>query len=634
MSSACNPSRKMRTRCSGGGVTVHSSRRQRGVVLIVILMVAVTASAFVILRTLNAQPARETAQRLSTVEALAQARRALLGYAVDYVGGAVGQKGPGRLPCPDHAGGSPQGVAESFGYCRAANNRETGLLPFRTLGLTDLRDGSGAPLWYAVAERYNSMADGPLNSATPAALKVDTTDEVVAVIIAPGAQLPGQVRSSGSSYTASAWLESENASLGDNRFTRSISSTINDTVVTITRAELMTQVQKVVTKEVANALREYREDPDGDDVAKVDPECAPSAPKCDDGLPWLAPRTASTDAGEVDTGVDELARVPLLELGQPIAAEFVAQWRIVNSGTIERSGAEEPEAACLRRNTCTQNYQYLPGNIGPGFGTTALFAGPVLGQPSPPWAQGTCTLHRDTTSPYRLNVSCTTSYDFTASGRTLRRVYLFEFNGNNSLFAPSDTTRRTVAVRAFGSWASGTSGTITLTDFEGGTVIGTGKLSFSSLGPTDSVVLLNVPFDLEVPSSAPSKYPPISPGALPRWFLADAWQQSIFVQYAASQAPGYVGPVCQGPTSCLTLRLWRPGDESAKDIGGLRGVVVAAGPPLPATASPARPAQTRPSGALHDYLEGINTIEPTTLFESRDSSSSFNDQILELELAP
>ena len=633
MSSGCGPSSEMRPSFNRCRVISLAGRRQRGVVLIVILMVAVTASAFVILRTLNASTARETRQRLSTVEALAEARRALLGYAVSYADGTgerSAEKGPGRLPCPDRAGGSAQGVAESIADCRAANDHETGLLPYRTLGLTDLRDGTGAPLWYAVAENYRSMADTPLNSATPAAFTLDTNDEVVAVIIAPGAQLPGQLRSSGSGYTAAAWLEGENASLGDNRFSGVNNTAANDAVVSITRAELMTQVQKVVNKEVANALRDYRDDPDGDNVAGVDPDCGPGAPNCDAGLPWLAPRSAPTSAGVVGTGIDALARLPLLELGQPFNADFVAQWQVLNSGTIEVSGAEEPDAGCLRRNECTQNFQYAPGNSAPGFSTTAVFAGPVLGQASPPWAQGTCTLSRDKTSPYRLNLSCTTSYDFAVSGRVLRRVYLFECNGNTGLFAPSATARRTVAVRAFGSWASGTTGSITVTDFENGSAIGTGKLNFSNLGPTDRVALLDVPFELEVASQGDAEYPPISPGALPRWLVADGWQQSTFVQYAASQAPGYSGPVCQPATACLTLRLLRPGDAVAKELSGVRGVVVSAGPPLPATTLPVTPAQTRPSSALRDYLEGINNIEPTTLFEGRDSSSNFNDQILEL----
>ena len=609
-------------------------RRDSGVALILVLMVAVTASAFVILHALNTQTARETGQRLSTVEALAQARRALIGYAVGYADGDhAARKGPGRLPCPDRAGNSQYGAAEGVpADCRVTNHAETGLLPFSTLGLTELRDGSGAPLWYAVAENYRSMATAALNSASPASLKVDATDDVVAVIIAPGKQLPGQIRGSGSTYTPAAWLEGENASPGDNRFTRTVDAVANDTVMTITRAELMLEVEKVVNKEVASALGSYRHDPDGDDdAAGADPDCAPGLPDCDDGLPWLAPRNASTAAGVVGIGVDALARVPLTELGKPFNAEFGAVWSVISAGTLELSGDEPPEVTCLRHNSCTQNYAYDLAKAGPGFATTAVFSGPVLGMASPPWAQGTCTARRGAAPPYRLKLSCTTSYDFAVSGRSLRRVYLFELDGNTSLVAPSASERRTVVVvRAFGSWTAGTTGRITITDFENGTAIGKGQFNFSSLGPTDSVVVLNVPFDLEVPSNDEPDDRHASPGALPRWFLADQWQQSTLVQFAPSQAPGYSGLVCQTATSCLTLHLLRPGETVATIISGVRGVVVSAGPPLPAITSPATPAQTRPSSDLRDYLEGINTTEPTTLFERRDPSNSFNDQILDL----
>ncbi len=477
------------------------------------------------------------------------------------------------------------------------------------------------------------MADGALNSASAGTLAVDANDDVVAVIIAPGAQLPGQLRSNGSTYTPAAWLEGENTSAGDNRFTRIVSGAANDTVMTITRAELMREVEKVVNKEVANALVSYHHDPDGDDnAAGADPDCAPDAPDCDDGLPWLAPRTASTVAGVVGYGVDALARVPLTELGKPFNAEFAAVWSVVSTGTFKASGDEPPEVACLRNNGCTQDFAFVPPNAGSGFTTTA-FSGPVLGMPNPPWMQGACTLSRDpkASPPFRLNLSCTTSYDFTASGRSLRRVYLFEFHGSTTLVAPSATARRTVVVRAFGSWTAGTTGSITITDFENGKAIGTGELNFSSLGPTDSMVLLNVPFDLEVPSKGDPADRHLSPGALPRWFLADDWQQSTLVQYAASQAPGYSGLVCRTVAACLTLRVLRPGESVAKIITGVRGIVVSAGPPLPAITSPATPAQTRPSSDLRDYLEGINPMpEPKTLFERRDPSSSFNDQILEL----
>ena len=79
----------------------------------------------------------------TTSEALAQAREALIGYA------ASDDNRPASLPCPDtDNNGSAQLYAGS--YCPS----EIGRLPWRTLGLPDLRDGSGERLWYAVSREF------------------------------------------------------------------------------------------------------------------------------------------------------------------------------------------------------------------------------------------------------------------------------------------------------------------------------------------------------------------------------------------------------------------------------------------------------------------------------------------------
>jgi type II secretory pathway pseudopilin PulG len=223
----------------------RTPRRQRGVALILVLMLVVTASAFVMLSALNNRASRETAQRLVTAEALGQARRALIGYAVGYADGVhTPDKGPGRLPCPDLLGGSDPGVAESTGDCRAASDRETGLLPYRTLGLTTLADGSGAPLWYAVSENFRSMVTTPVNSDDGGCLQCRRhrrrggRDHRAR----RGAERPGAHRSA-NAYTAGRVAGGrQRQTLGDNRYTRLASAANNDTVMVITRGELMAEV--------------------------------------------------------------------------------------------------------------------------------------------------------------------------------------------------------------------------------------------------------------------------------------------------------------------------------------------------------------------------------------------------------
>ena len=136
-----------------------------------------------------------------SLRALAQAREALLGYAVSYeVGHAVDSRG--YLPCPDaaNAGSTP------LGACGTRDLGVFGRLPWRTLGMADLRDGWGECLWYAVAGsiknnpkplslNWDSPGQFRLLRADGSAFALDTPDQrAVAVIIAPGPALPAQTR--------------------------------------------------------------------------------------------------------------------------------------------------------------------------------------------------------------------------------------------------------------------------------------------------------------------------------------------------------------------------------------------------------------------------------------------------------
>ena len=90
-----------------------------------------------------------------TERALAQAHEALLAYAAERPIDAV--VGPGYLPCPDT---DDDGWAEST--CGSMSGHlgqaaRLGRLPWKTLGLPDLRDGWGERLWYAVSTRHKGL---------------------------------------------------------------------------------------------------------------------------------------------------------------------------------------------------------------------------------------------------------------------------------------------------------------------------------------------------------------------------------------------------------------------------------------------------------------------------------------------
>ena len=582
-----------------------------------VMVLAVTAAAFVVLRGLNSGAGHQRAQQRITQQALTAAKRALIGYAVAYADGTHAlDKGPGHLPCPDLAGGNPQGVAE--GECRATSAHETGVLPYRTLGLGEARDGSGAALWYAVSDNYRSAAASPLNSDTPGTLFVDAASDVVAVIIAPGAPVAGQVRTAGNLYDAAAYLEDQNATAGDNHFVTSASGAFNDTVMVITRAELMRSVEQLVLHEAANALRNYYVDPDADDdAAGHDPDCA-TDPVCDDGFPWLAPladAVSGSYAGEV--GVLGVGRLPLVQLGVPFDADFTATWRILSAGFYIPHGSANvaPSRACLTVNACSE---LLDDGSGPG--ALVSFSGPIRGTPGAGWSQGRCTLTRANSAPRELKIDCAAVYDFLAGAASLRRVYRFVSPINTRIAAGTQTARRSVGVQQHANWPGGAVASVTMTDYNmpAATVRGSADLRFNSLGAGDSFDLLGVPFDLEV-SDALTIDRAHSPGMLPNWFVANNWQQLLLVRFARSASPGYSNRDCHSDGSCLTVNLRRAGEATTKSTGGVSGVVVAAGARL-AT-------QARPSATGSSYLEGANATPGTVVFEQHDSSSIFNDQV-------
>lgn len=127
-----------------------------------------------------------------TMAVLAKAEQALLAYAQQPLGTTACELNcprPGDLPCPDR---NNDGIAETS----CSNSARLGRLPWKTLGLGDLRDGSGERLWYAVSERYkNNPRLRPLNLDTQGSWSVMASNGptwdasvgngVVAVVIAP-----------------------------------------------------------------------------------------------------------------------------------------------------------------------------------------------------------------------------------------------------------------------------------------------------------------------------------------------------------------------------------------------------------------------------------------------------------------
>lgn len=190
----------MRQAHPGGRAQLRAlAARQHGSGLVAVLLVAALLGAAGLLAQGDlAAKARARAHGRSMI-ALAQARAALIGYAASYAERHPGE-GHGYLPCPDMAntGSTP------IGACGARERGVIGRLPYRTLGLADLRDGWGHCLWYAIAGSVkhnpkplslNWDSPGQFQPHSAAGEPLAAADSrIAAVLFAPGLALEGQSR--------------------------------------------------------------------------------------------------------------------------------------------------------------------------------------------------------------------------------------------------------------------------------------------------------------------------------------------------------------------------------------------------------------------------------------------------------
>ncbi|MDK9724894.1 MAG: hypothetical protein OEL88_08370 [Sterolibacteriaceae bacterium MAG5] len=132
-------------------------RRQRGYALLLAILAVAMGTLYAVVSQLE-HVTRRYARGEGGMQALALAREALLGYAATYRD-SHDTEVFGYLPCPDLSGDGNAAAA-----CGAGGQAAVGLLPYKSLGLPDLRDADGVCLWYAVSGAYKN---NPKNAATP-----------------------------------------------------------------------------------------------------------------------------------------------------------------------------------------------------------------------------------------------------------------------------------------------------------------------------------------------------------------------------------------------------------------------------------------------------------------------------------
>ena len=251
---------------------MRSASDQRGVAAVVFLAIF----AVILLGVLTTAFGGRSVQNdfdAKTFPVLAAAKEALIAYA------AANPNVPGRLPCPDT-------VNDGMPHC-AGTGDQIGRLPWKALGLPDLRDGSGECLWYAVSGNFaetsplttpiNSDADGHfkiVDDASPSNTLTGSTSQslAIAVIFAPGLALDTNDRAPptspptqcGGNTIASNYLDTAN---GVNNaapvgvplvfVAGTPSPTFNDRLAYITPKEFFPRVERRVAGEIKKALQTY-----------------------------------------------------------------------------------------------------------------------------------------------------------------------------------------------------------------------------------------------------------------------------------------------------------------------------------------------------------------------------------------
>lgn len=230
------------------------------------MVIVVIGIAALLVSALNSSELNN-ARNNTTTRALAQAKDALIGRA------ASDANMPGSLPCPDVSG---DGVSDWNGSNCTSN---IGRLPWKTLGLTDIRDGSAEQLWYTLSSNFVDTASSkPLNSESNGLLNVtsgtQTQSNVIAIVFSPGDPVPGQDRSNTATSTGCAipplatptnnlcvtnYLEGSNAANQPNLNFQASATGIafNDKLLLITRDQLFPSVEMRIAREAKNCLDDY-----------------------------------------------------------------------------------------------------------------------------------------------------------------------------------------------------------------------------------------------------------------------------------------------------------------------------------------------------------------------------------------
>ncbi len=598
----------MRLRVQSG----ESARVQRGFALIALLSLAALISAFLIASALNFTSAGISNEREErSMNALRKAKAALIAYAASeqwqlYKGQATDQ--PGALPCPDivHDGTEAE---EGDSDCVAAGFSSTsnliGRVPWKTLGIDDLRDASGERLWYALAHNFRKLsgttvinsdtqacdtpACNPVNDIQLTVTGTAPASNVVAIVFAPGqaldlGQVGGPLQNRPADHTDPAYNNPinylENFSLGDatgrhySFTTNAIPvDTFNDRLVVITQADLMAAVEPVVAARIERDVKPLLQDyftkwgayPFAMTFA-APPSSATAYQGASGQKQGLLPLT--DDPNWFKWWKATVTQIPPGYLG----TEIVTSWNCsINSSPLQ---------AVCHINYTDSGPSPDPSNARPDIKLQIFL-------------QNANTAFADIPSPIADPENFTIDKDGGGFVSNQGSPY-GQFSSVGSVVPTTIFATQTAVVA------------------ETGVIIYTGRLQ--------NAVSMNGGVTITIPLATPKYLPIVSgnPAVNPSgsWFISNQWYRQTYYAVSQNYLPGASpGPPCAAGTTCLTVNnLPTPNNNK-------RAILVFAGRALDG--------QTRPSGTLANYLEGQNSTPADLIFEHRaGTATTINDRVV------
>ena len=569
--------------------------RQLGAALLILIALVSVVITYALVAGLNRSVgALSQAQDQKTHAALAQAKEALIAYA------ATNNSQPGGLPCPDRntPGSNNDGTATPVCH-PAIGSERIGRLPWKTLGLPDLRDASGERLWYALSGNFVNGGGTAINSDTVGTLNLNGNPppgspytatslarSIVAIVFAPGAILSGQNRSSANSATVSNYLDLANGDVAnDDLFTSGpASSSFNDALLSVTHSDLFTLVESNVASRLSYDVKFYLNN------YVTQWGAFPFA------VPFTNPSSVENSyIGSVNRtyGLLPIAQDPsLLTWANQITVEETGRattgtGTIVITGSCTVTNTASPCTTCVSTLSCPIRTTKTGGGTGAGTGYNPLIAVTATLQ-----MVGMALVDRDKTNTYSS-------------------VAITAVNVNNT-----NPVWNSATLRNDGSGHADLRFT-------------NGKLRATATG-NNSTRNFTLTFTW---SGTAAQYMTRPKGALPAentdWFFNNQWYKLTYYAISDGYAPGR-GKSCvhSGAPLCLT-------ETSPTSTWNDRGaILVLAGR---AVTKSDGSVQTRPSptNSLDDYFEGRNKTTPSdSVYESNTRSSTFNDKVVVLATSP